>query len=83
MSKLLKKKKLEEDCNKATKRGWMKVVCPPPDNTRQLQLADLSPKGDIGLETERRPLEDKIKVKPEDIKHCQRQWATVSKRAAG
>lgn len=47
MSKLLKKKKkIEEECNKATKKGWVKVVCPPSDNTRPLQLADLSPKGE-------------------------------------
>lgn len=61
----------------------MKVVCPPSDNTRHLQQADLSPRGDIGLEPERRSPEDKIKEKPDDIEHYQRQWSTGSKRAAG
>lgn len=46
-------------------------------------MADLSPKGDIGLETERRSPEDKTKEKGDDIEHFQRQWPTVSERAAG
>ena len=42
-------------------------------------MADLSPKGDVGLETKRRfPPEDKIREKPDSREHFQRQWPTVS-----
>lgn len=61
----------------------MKVVCPPSGNMRELELADLSPKGDVGLETERRSPEDKTREKTDKMEHFQRQWPTASERAAG
>lgn len=73
------------------KKGRRKIVINPlekawavyhhPSGNRE--LADLIPKGDTGLETERRCTEDKIREKPDNMEHFQRQWRTVSETAAG
>lgn len=49
---------------------------------RDSELADLNPKGDTSLETERRPPppEDKSGGKTDSMEHFQRQWPTTSER---
>lgn len=77
---------------KKWKKGWRTILINPLEkawavyhrllgNRRDLELADLIPKGDT--ETERRCTEDKIREKPNNMEHFQRQWSTVSERAAG
>lgn len=58
ISKLHFKKSPKEECNKDTRKGLGKGGLPSSGNTGEFELADLSPKSDIGLETERTSPED-------------------------